>query len=562
MNEFEKLSKERKELQKQGEIPDWFTTQGWVFFKRKYAYNGETIKGAFHRIASTLSQYYPERDVAYNMFFGLMWSGKLAPSTPVYCNTGTNRGMSVSCAGSYIGDSVSEFYEGYAEIAMLSKLGFGTASYLGDIRARGEAISSGGFADGIVPVFDSCLDVTSKVSQGSNRRGAWAGYIPFNHKDFWEIAGYIQKNSGDANIGWIFYDSDIEALNSKDEEAIARWNRVMYLRARTGKGYFFKADTANRLAPEAVKNSGILIRSSQLCNEIALPSDKDHTFSCILSSLNLFRWDEITDEDIQWSVIFLDCVCEDFLKKADKYKELARITRFTRKARALGLGTLGFHSYLQSKGVALESFEAHMLNNAIFSRIKKQAEEGSRHMASLFGEPEWCVGTGLRNATNLAIAPNMSSSILCGGVSQGIEPWVSNTFIQQSAGGEFVRINPVLMELLQKKGVFSQELLDDINNNHQGSVQHLDCLTDEEKLVFRTAYEVDQRALIRLASARQRYIDQSQSLNLFFSADEDEVYVAEVHKEALLDPYLKGLYYLRSERGVIASKGECLACEG
>ena len=561
-NEFEKESEERKRLQAEGEIPEWFTTQGWVFFKRKYAYKGETIKGAFNRIASTLSKYYPDPAKAHRKFFDLMWSGKLAPSTPVYCNTGTGRGMSISCAGSYIGDSISEFYEGYAEIAMLSKLGFGTASYLGDIRARGAPVSVGGTADGIVPVFDSCVDVMTKVSQGSNRRGAWAGYLPFNHPDFWELAGYIQKNPGDANVGWVFYDSDIESLKQGDKEAVARWSRVLYLRARTGKGYIFKADTSNRLAPQAVKNSGIPIRASNLCIEIALPSDADHTFSCILSSLNLAKWDEITDEDIQWSVIFLDCVCEDFLQSAGKYKELARIERFTRKARALGLGTLGFHSLLQQRNLAFEGFEAHMLNSEVFARIKEQAEKGSRHMAELFGEPEWCVGTGLRNATLMAIAPNMSSSILCGGMSQGIEPWVSNTFIQQSAGGEFVRVNPALAALLKEKGVYSQELLDDINNNHQGSVQHLDCLTQHEKDVFKTAFEIDQRAIVRLASQRQRYIDQAQSLNLFFSADEDEAYVAEVHKEALLDERIKALYYLRSERGVIASKGTCLACEG
>lgn len=562
MNEFEKESEERKRLQFEGEIPEWFTTQGWVFFKRKYAYKGETIKGAFNRIASTLSEYYPDKETAYKRFFDLMWEGKLAPSTPVYCNTGTGRGMSVSCAGSYIGDSISEFYEGFAEIAMLSKLGFGTASYLGDIRPRGAAVSTGGSADGVVPVFDSCVDVMTKVSQGANRRGAWAGYLPFNHPDFWELAGYIQKNPGDANVGWVFYDSDVEALKQNDQEAVKRWNRLLYLRSRTGKGYIFKADTANRLAPQAIKNSGISIKTSQLCSEISLPNDSEHTFSCILSSLNLSKWDEITDEDIQWSVIFLDCVCEDFLAQAGKYKELRRIENFTRKARALGLGALGFHSMLQRKGIAIESFEAHMLNNSVFSRIKEQAEKGSRHMASLFGEPEWCSGTGLRNATLIAIAPNMSSSILCGGESQGIEPWVSNTFIQQSAGGEFVRVNPALLDLLKAKGVYSQELLDDINNNHQGSVQHLDCLSAQEKLVFKTAYEIDQRVLVRLASARQRFIDQAQSLNLFFSADEDEVYVAEVHKEALLDERLKALYYLRSERGVIASKGECLACEG
>lgn len=563
INEFEKLSIERKELQQRGEVPNWFTTQGYILFKRKYAWNNETVKGAFNRISKTLAKHMLGNEKeAEQTFFNLLWSGKLAPSTPVYCNTGTTRGLPVSCAGSYIGDSVSEFYEGYAEIAMLSKLGFGTASYLGDIRERGASVSSGGNADGIVPVFDSCVDVMTKISQGSNRRGQWAGYLPVSHPDFWELCGYLQKNPGDANVGWVFTDNDIELLKTSDKELVKRWNKILYLRARTGKGYFWKPDTANKLTTSAIKNSRIPIVTSQLCNEIALPCDNEHTFTCVLSSLNLTLWDEITDEDIQWSVYFLDCVCEEFLGQAKKYKELSKAVRFTEKARALGLGTLGFHSLLQSKMIPFESFEAHMLNTQIFSRIKQQAEVGSKNIATLFGEPEWCKGTGMRNATLMAVAPNMSSAVLCGSVSQGIEPWVSNTFLQQSAGGEFVRINPALVELLKQKGVYTQEMLDDINNNHQGSVQHLECLSEKEKMVFKTAFEIDQRAILRLASTRQRYIDQGQSLNLFFDADEEEEYVAEIHKEALLDPFLKGLYYLRSERGVVASKGECVACEG
>lgn len=563
MNEFEKLSKERKQLQQENEVPSWMTTQGWIMFKRKYAYNNETVAGAFHRIAKHLSQYYTvDKIQAYEKFYQLMWSGKLAPSTPVYCNTGTDRGMSVSCAGSYIGDSVEEFYDGYSEIAILSKNGFGTASYLGDIRHRGASVSTGGKADGVVPVFDSCVDVMTKVSQGSNRRGQWAGYLPMMHKDFYELADYLQRNPADANIGWIVYNEDIEALKRNEKEVVARFNRIMYLRCRTGKGYIFKADTANATAPEVIKNCGVSIKSSQLCNEIALPSDKDHTFTCVLSSLNLMKWDEITDDDIYWSVAFLDCVCEDFIQQAKGVKHLERAVRFSEKARALGLGTLGFHSLLQSRGVAFESFDAHMLNTQIYSRIRSVADSATSRLAELFGEPEWCKGFGKRNATLMAIAPNLSSAVLCGGMSQGIEPWVSNTFLQQTAAGEFVRINPELLKILKERGVYSQELLDDINNNHQGSVQHLDFLTDQEKLVFKTAFEIDQKAVIRLASARQRFIDQGQSLNLFFSADEDEVWIAEVHKEFLLDPLLKGLYYLRSERGVIASKGECVACEG
>ena len=561
MNEFEKLSAERKHLQSIGEVPEWMTTQGYIMFKRKYAYNKETVKGAFERISSTLSKHYDvDVDKAKEKFFNLLWKGYLSPSTPVYCNTGTNQGLTVSCAGNYFPDSVSGFYSAHSENAILSKLGFGTSSYLGDIRPRGSVISSGGIADGVVPVIDTAIDVMTKISQGSSRRGQWAGYLEVDHGDFWEVAGYILKNPTDANIGWIFTDNVIERLKNKDEEMIKRWNHILYLRCRTGKGYIWKVDTVNRLSPQAIKNSGIKIKASNLCNETSIPSDGQHSFSCILSSLNLFKYDEFEEDTIFWSIVFLDCVVSEMLLKSDSYKELERIERFTKKARALGLGVMGFHSYLQKKMIPFDGFEAHMLNTQIFKKIKDESTKASKHLADIYGEPEWCKGTGLRNATLTAIAPTMSSSILCGSVSQGIEPIISNVFIQRSAAGEFTRINPQFMEIAKKHGKYTQEEMDDIAINHDGSVQHLDWLTQEEKDVFKTAYEIDQHALLRLASVRQQFICQGQSLNLFFSSDEGEEYIAEIHKEALLDSNIKGLYYLRSSRGVKASKG-CVACE-
>lgn len=558
----DQLSEERKTLQLSGEVPEWYTTQGYGLFKDKYAYNNETIRGAFNRIATHLSKYYPNSDLACEKFFDLLWSGKLAPSTPVMTNVGTPRGMSVSCAGNHIGDSVSEFYSSYAEIAMLSKLGFGTASFLGDIRSRGTPIkSNGGKADGIVPVYDSCIDVVGKISQGSNRRGAWAGYVPFGHPDLMEVLSYVQKHPADSNLGVTFEEEDIEALKSSDPDALDRWAELLYTRARAGTGYMWKNHTANDLAPIPIKNSNLRIRGSQLCSEISLPADSEHTFTCILSSLNLAMWDEITPDDIKWSIVFLDMVCEDFLNSAYQYKELDKAIRFTVKARALGLGALGFHTYLQKNGLAFGSYGAKKLNKEIFQTIRKYATESSIELGELIGVPEWCEGTGQRNATLLTVAPNMSSALLCGSVSQGIEPIITNAFIQQGAGGEFVRYNPQFIEVMKKYGHYSEAALKDIAMNYGGSVQHLDWLPDHEKLVFLTAYEIDQFDIIDLASERQEYIDQAQSLNLFFVSDTSEDYVAAVHKKFLLDPRLKSLYYLRSTRGVVASKG-CSSCEG
>lgn len=562
MSEFEKLSAKRKELQAQGEIPTWYTTQGFITFERKYSFKGETVRGAFERIADTLSKHYtvnPSR--AKEKFFNLLWKGHLSPSTPVMSNTGTGRGLTVSCAGSYTGDSVIDFYDAYKETAILSQEGFGTSSYLGDIRPRGSAISRGGKADGVVPVIDSFLDTTEKISQGSSRRGAVALYLPVDHGDFWEVAGYTQKNPADTNIGWNFSDEVIEKLKSGDPEMIKRWNRVMYLRCRSGKGYMWKPDLANRLAPQAIKNSGITVKGSNLCNEIALPQDENHTFTCVLSSLNLAKWDEFDEDTVYWSIAFLDCVVSEMLENAKGKKGMEKAVRFTKKSRALGLGVMGLATLYQKRSLPFESLQAHLLNTEIFKTVRCKAEEASKMLADLYGEPEWCEGTGMRNATLMAVAPTMTSSILCGSVSQGIEPIVANAYNQRSAAGELTRMNPEFVKVAKAKGMYSDELMDDIAKNYSGSVQHLDWLSDHEKKVFKTAYEINQFIILRQASQRQRDIDQGQSLNFFVSANEDEKYIADLHKAVLLDKYLKGAYYLRSERGVKASKGECEACQ-
>jgi ribonucleoside-diphosphate reductase alpha chain len=319
------------------------------------------------------------------------------------------------------------------------------------------------------------------------------------------------------------------------------------------------------MAPEAIKNSGISIKASNLCCEIALPQDKDHTFTCVLSSLNLSKFDDFEDDTIFWSIALLDCVVSEMLEQSKDIQGLEKAINFTKKSRALGLGTLGYHTYLQSKMVPFDGLQAHLYNNIIFSKVQEESLKASQKLANIYGEPEWCKGTGLRNATLNAIAPNMSSAILAGSVSQGIEPIVSNCFIQQSAAGELTRMNPTLITLMKERGVYTLEVMDDLAINYEGSVQHVDWLTDEEKTVFKTAYEIDQKAILRQASSRQRKIDQGQSLNLFCGASEDEEYIAELHKIAILDPYIKGLYYLRSSRGIKASTGkvqECTACEG
>ena len=561
MSLYDKLSEDRKQLQQDGQLPEWFTTGGWQLFKENYLHEATGLKDTYERIARTAAIHTNDPDAWASRFYDVMWNGWLALSTPVLSNMGTNKGTPVSCSGQYVGDSINEFYKSYHETAMLTKNGFGTSGYLGDIRPRGAAISSGGKSSGVLPIIKHFVQDMRDVAQGTSRRGAWAGYLPIDHGDFFEVVDYAENYPDDLNLGWNVSNEFIERLQHGDEDALRRYQRALKVKAVTGKGYFNFIDKINALSPQMYKDRGLSSKASNLCTEITLHSDSEHTYTCVLSSMNLSKYDEWKDTDAVFvSTVFLDCVAEEFIQMGKTIPGLENAVRFTEKGRALGLGTLGFHTYLQQKGIAFESFEAHMLNRTIFKGISDEALEASKWMATHFGEPEWCRGYGVRNSHTMAIAPNTSSALICGGVSQGIEPIVANVYNQLTSAGEINRTNPVFMEFAKGKGKWNEELVKDIIDN-DGSVQHLDWLTDDERMVFRTAYEVDQKAIIRLAAARQEYIDQAQSINLFFDADEDEAYISEVHKEAFLNPHIKSLYYMRTKAGVNASK-DCIACEG
>ena len=565
MSKFEKLSQERKYLQDSGGLPEWFTTHGWQVFKEKFLSDGyRNYKDTVERITTTLSKHTDNPEYWNKRFFEVIWKGWLALSTPVLANTGLERGLPVSCSGSYIDDSIDGFYTAAHEAAMLTKNGFGTSSYLGDIRPRGSKISSGGDATGSMPVFRMLVQIMRDVVQGSNqRRGAWAGYIEIDHDDFWEICEHVKHESDDANVGFIYTRDFIERLQSGDKDALERFQGHMKLRAVTGKGYFFFREKANDLAPSPIKdNNKLVIKSSNLCTEIFQPQDEDHTYTCVLSSLNLVKYDEWKDTDlIKVATVFLDCVVEEFIERGKHIPGLEKAVRYTEKSRAIGLGALGFHTYLQQNSVPFESLEANFINNEIFAKIQRETEEASRELAEKYGEPEWCKGYNTRNLVKVAVAPNTTSALICGGVSQGIEPVIANVYLQTGSSGELHRINPVLIDLLKSKGKYTDEVIQDIAFN-EGSVQHLDFLSDHEKLVFKTAYEIDQRFLVRWANSRQKYIDQGQSLNLFFGADEDEQYIADVHEEAIMSSRIKSLYYMHNKAGVSGSKGECISCEG
>lgn len=559
---YQKLSQERKELQTQGYLPEWFTTPSWQLFKAKYLHEAVGLRDTFQRISTTLAKHMPDSDEWETKFFNLLWTGHLAASTPVASNTGTNKGLPVSCSGQYVGDSIYDFYSNQLEAALLTKNGFGTSAYLGAVRERGAPIGSGGTATGVLPVFNGFVQVMRDVAQGTSRRGAWAGYIEITHGDFFELADKLLHEGDDLNIGWIITDQFINRLNRGDADAVERYQRALKVKAITGKGYFYFIDKINRANPQSYKVHGLSCKASNLCTEIMLHSDEDETYTCVLSSLNLTKWDEWKNTNAVFdSIVFLDCVASEFIELAKDIKGLEKAVRGTVRGRPLGLGALGFHTLLQQKRIPLESYDAHKLNEEIFSHIRGEAERATEYLAKTLGEPEYCRGLGRRNTHLVAVAPNTSSALLCGGVSQGIEPVVANVFNQPSAAGEIYRVNPVFLDLAKERVGWDDDLVKSIIDNN-GSVQHLDWLTDHEKQVFKTAYEIDQKVLIRLAAARSQFIDQWQSLNLFFDADESEEVISEVHQLAFEDERIKALYYLRSKAGVSASSGECVACEG
>ena len=558
-----KYSSERKRLQAQGVIPEWMTTQGYQLFCDKYLW-ADSVYSQYQAIARTASNHLSGThfsNEAYTKFFNLLWNGWLSPSTPILANMGTNRGLPVSCSGGYINDSIDGFYTARRETAILTKHGFGTSGYLGDIRARGTDISIGGKASGVLPVFQGFTRDMQEVSQGSTRRGAWAGYLPITHADFDELCDLLHHSPDDLNIGWNITDDFIADLEAGVPEAIRRWQKVLKVKMITGKGYFFKVDEANRHRPDCYKDLGLDIKASNLCTEIMLHSSEEYTYTCVLSSMNVAKYDEWKDTDaVYWATIFLDCVAQEFIDKAKDIKGLEKAVAFTEKGRALGLGQCGLHTYVQSKSVPFESLEAKWYSNKIASYIQEEALTASQDMALELGKPEWCYRSELRNTHLIAIAPTKSTALIMGGISEGINPDPKVVFNQNTSAGEVERITPIFLQLMKDKGVYTKKNIKSIEDAF-GSCQHVDWLTEHEKAVFKTAFEMDMHAINRMASSRQRYVDQGQSLNHFFGSDATEEYISSVYKEVLLDKNILSSYYAYSSADVAGSDGECVSCQ-
>lgn len=567
MSSKESIKKELKELKAKGEAPEWLTWMSYAMLQDSYLAAGQTPRERYQLMCDTAASYLPSRfdkKEWAEKFFQLFWKGYLAASTPVMANLGTNKGMAVSCSASYVGDSMWDIsYTGH-ELEMLSKHGFGTAAFL-DVRGGYEKIATGGYTN---PTSDWILKYWHSqnwVTQGSTRRGSTALYLDFWQKDLMDILPMMEKYEK-LHIGVICDDSVREALERGDEEAMRRYLTILQWRARKGKPYIIFIDNAKRQDPSFYKDLGLSTKQSNLCTEIFQHTDSDYTLSCVLSSMVGSKFDEWKDTDAVFvATIFLDCVCEDLIQRGSGVKGLERVVASAKASRALGLGLLGYHTYLQQKGFVFDGFEARMANSQIFSHMKSEATRASEFMAKEFGEPEWLKGTGLRNSHLLAIAPNTSSALIAGAVSQGIEPVIANIYQQKLAKvGSIERINPVLLKILKERNLYNDDIVDSISFN-KGSVQHLDdsVLTPHEKEVFRTAYEINQKSLIDFAEQRQQWICQGQSLNLFFDANEEEAWIHEVHKHAFSQSRLKSLYYVRTQPGITADKDDtCKACEG
>lgn len=570
---YEKLGQERKELQAAGLLPEWYTTGGYQLFAQKYLW-AKNPREQYEAIAATAAQHTDDAPYWKDKFFELLWNGWLSPSTPVLANMGTTRGYPVSCSGSYTPDSIDGFYSSLHEMAMLTKGGFGTSTFFGDIRPRGSRISTGGKASGIIPVLQARIQASRDVSQGGVRRGADASYVPLSHGDFDEVCTLLANEPDDLNIGWTLTDEDVAKITGERNEQNLpmkkRFASTLTAKSVTGKGYYWKTDVANRKLP---KWYPIKSKASNLCSEILLPSDKDHTFTCVLSSLNLALYDDWKDTDaIFVATVFLDCVASEFIAQAKGVPGLEKAVRFTEKARALGLGVCGYHTYLQKKRWVFDGIDAMAFNVEFFEELKAKAILASLWMGDRWGPAPWVdawnetqteyeIHPKMRNCSLIAIAPTKSTAVIMGGVSEGINPDVGYTYTQQTAAGMINRISPVILDIMKERDVYSPKYIKQITDAF-GSVQGVDWLSDDEKAVFRTAFEINQFSVIRLAAQRGKFIDQWQSLNLFFSADAASSYIRDVHYEALATEEIVGLYYMYSLAGVKGSDPEvCEVCQ-
>ncbi|MGJ7031985.1 ribonucleoside-diphosphate reductase subunit alpha [Niabella hirudinis] len=542
----------------------WKNEESEQILNRGYLLNGETVEKAIDRVCTAAAQrlYKPELKEAFKE---MVENGWMSFSSPIWANMGTERGLPISCFNVHMPDNIEGITHKLGEVIMQTKIGGGTSAYFGSLRGRGSAVTDNGKSSGAVSfmrLFDTAMDT---ISQGGVRRGAFAAYLDIDHPDIGEFLNIKDIGHPIQNLFNAVCVPDYWMQEMIDGDIAKReiWARVLESRQQKGLPYIFYTDNVNKNKPQVYKDLNLAVNGSNLCSEIMLPSTEDESFICCLSSLNLELYDEWKDTDaIKLAVFFLDAVLQEFIAKTEGNHYLANANRFAKRHRALGLGVLGWHSYLQRNMIAFESMKAKQLTHSIFSELQEKTEKATIELARIYGEPELLKGYGRRNTTVMAIAPTTSSSAILGQSSPGIEPFVSNYYKAGLSKGNFIRKNKYLKTLLEEKGLDTEDVWRSIMLNN-GSVQHLEGLTEHEKDVFKTFREISQLEIIQQASIRQKFVDQGQSLNLNIPPG---LPVKEVNK-LLIEAWklgVKTLYYQRSQsvsKELVNTLTVCSSCE-
>jgi ribonucleoside-diphosphate reductase alpha chain len=554
------------------DYPEYFDEISLATISKGYLLPGETPKKAYRRVAAATAMRLNRPDLE-NKFFKIIWNGWLGLASPVLSNMGTDRGLPISCFGVDTPDSIRGIGLTNAELMKLTSVGGGVGISLSRIRPRGREIKGNGKSEGVVPwakIYDSTIIATN---QGNVRRGAASVNLDINHADIDEFLE-IRRPKGDPNRQClnlhqcvVVDDAFMRKLESRDQASMERWAKILKARMETGEPYIMFKDNVNKANPISYMMNNLDVSMTNICTEITLHTDEEHSFICCLSSLNLAKYDEWKDTDtVQLSVYFLDGVMQEFIEKTSGKESMVRTNNHAKKGRALGLGVMGWHTFLQQKELPFNSIASTAHTHNIFSKIKNDAEAASRQLAVEYGEPLWCRGTGMRNTHLLAIAPTVSNSVITGGISAGIEPLPANIYTFNGAKGTFIRKNKVLENMLESKGQNKDEYWDQMLRDN-GSVLGLpdNVLSPDEKELFLTFPEINQLELVRQAAIRQRYIDQTQSLNLSFDPQDSPKWINQVHMEAH-KLGIKTLYYLRTDsviKGDLGSRqAECVSCEG
>ena len=537
-----------------------------------YLLPGETPKKAYRRVAQAAAKRLNKPELE-NKFFKLIWNGWLGLASPVISNMGTDRGLPISCFGIDTPDSVRGIGLTNAELMKLTSQGGGVGISVSRIRPRGTLITGNGKSEGVVPwckIYDSSIIATN---QGNVRRGAASVNLDVNHPDIDEFLE-IRRPKGDPNRQClnlhqcvVVDDTFMRRLESRDQDTMNTWAKILKARMETGEPYIMYKDNINKNNPIAYMMNNLDVSMTNICTEITLFTDEEHSFICCLSSLNLAKYDEWKDTDaVELATWFLDGVMQEFIDKSAGRESLKRTHKHASKGRALGLGVMGWHTFLQQKGMPFNSISSTAYTHNIFSDIRSKAEKASRDLAAEYGEPVWCKGTGMRNTHLLAIAPTVSNSVITGGISAGIEPLPANIYTFNGAKGTFIRKNKVLQDILIEKGEDKNKYWDQMLADG-GSAQNLpdNILSPADKELFLTFSEINQLELVRQAAIRQRYLDQTQSLNLSFDPGDSPKWINQVHIEAW-KLGVKTLYYLRTDsviKGDLGSRmSDCVSCDG